>query len=81
MAPIYLEEDIKRYVPTILHMQLREGAGRDQHMFDVADPKSKTLIEIMKREWNGLPLSIRKSETLTSFKRKLKSTLISEMEA
>ena len=78
-APMYLEEEVTRFTPNIRHMQLREGSGRDKYMFVVTDPKSKSLMERMKREWNSLPLTIRKCPTLTSFKKKLKSHLMSSI--
>ena len=78
-APLYLEEKVERFTPTIQHMQLREGAGRDKYMFEDNDPKSKTLVDLMKREWYKLPLNIRKITSISLFKKKLKSWLLLEV--
>ena len=81
ISPIYLENKIDRY-ETNLQMQLREGAGsRDGYMFDTKGPedlKCKTLLSKIKVEWNALPLTLRKNESLPAFKAKLKTKLFKD---
>ena len=58
-------------------MELRAGAGRDKSMFELLPLRKgrEVLFEKIKKEWNILPLQIRKIEKTELFKRKLKSYL------
>ena len=56
-------------------MALREGSGRDCYMFsiDTNEINSKILSTLIKREWNALPIDLRKCESTVAFKTKLKT--------
>ena len=56
-------------------MKSREGTGRDEFMFSESkeDMKKNHLILRIKREWNSLPLNIRKSSSVEIFKTRLKT--------
>ena len=79
IAPKYLYDDFPHYEP-IQQMRLREGAGRDIFMFqnDKNDINNKTFYSKLRSQWNNLPLSIRKCESLTSFKTRLKTELFAQ---
>ena len=54
-------------------MQLREGPGRDVFMFDEKNGEHcKSILTLIKKEWNKLPLSMRKISSISGFKAKLK---------
>ena len=78
VAPVYLEEKVQRFTPTITHMELREGSGRDPYMFETSLHKKNSIMDMMKLEWNKLPLNLRKCMTITTFKTKLKTHLMSQ---
>ena len=61
-------------------MMLREGQGRDRYMFDVDRHAMmrKDVLSLIINEWNGLPLSLRRTEAINSFKTGLKSKLFSD---
>ena len=75
-APDYLSNDFDHYEP-MQRMVLREGAGRDTYMFtrDNNDVKNQLLYSKIRDTWNILPLSIRKVQSLQTFKSKLKTQL------
>ena len=77
ISPLYFEDDFTRFIPTGT-MSLREGPGRDSFMFAINKNDSNHLTFLIKKEWNGLPIDIRKSESLTSFKSRLKTFLFSK---
>ena len=74
LAPNYLTDDFEKFSPTS-NMLLREGTGRDCFMFEIAsnEIRSKRLSTLIKKEWNSIPLDLRKCETKVSFKTKLKT--------
>ena len=78
LSPSYLNEDFKHFEPTTT-INLREGTGRDKAMFQRNFHRNErlTLFIRIKNEYNALPLHVRRSETLSMFKKKLKSFLIS----
>ena len=77
ISPSYLQEKCKRFKPTITHMQLREGPGRDVFMFDEKNGEHcKSILTLIKKEWNKLPLSMRKISSISGFKAKLKTHLM-----
>ena len=78
-APEYLIDEFTRFEPNI-HMMLREGQGRDRYMFDVDRHAMmrKDVLSLIINEWNGLPLSLRRTEAINSFKTGLKSKLFSD---
>ena len=63
LSPIYLQEDFHLFQKTTT-INLREGAGRDERMFDVtlAQRKKPTTETHIAVEWNGLPLQLRKEK-------------------
>ena len=78
-APEYLIDEFTHFEPNI-HMMLREGQGRDRYMFDVDRHAMmrKDVLSLIINEWNGLPLSLRRTEAINSFKTGLKSKLFSD---
>ena len=76
LSPSYLEENSKRFTPTLQHMQLREGTGRDVYMFVSKLQTDNSLTNSIHLHWNKLPLPIRKCTTISTFKKKLKSYLM-----
>ena len=76
-APTYLEDKIQRYKPTIQSMTLRTGPGRDTFMFTTGHNEKKSLINIIKTNWNNLPLELRKYNNTSTFKEKLKTHIMS----
>ena len=75
-APLYLLEKFNKHHPTTT-TNLRIGPGRDPFMFEINVPshKRETLIYKMKRQWNSLPIALRRAEGVESFKTKLKTRL------
>ena len=73
-APEYLIKDFSKFVPTS-QMHLREGPGRDRFMFDVNFKESvnRVLSIEIKKQWNSIPLHIRKSPSIECFKSRLKT--------
>ena len=76
LSPSYLQEGTKHFTPTLKHMQLREGSGRDVYMFETNRQMSTSIINAIQLHWNKLPLEIRKCTTVSMFKTKLKSYLM-----
>ena len=55
-------------------MNLRVGPGRDKNMFDIHRSTGRdTLTKRIKEEWNGLPLNLRVIDSISKFKRGLKT--------
>ena len=52
--------------------------GRDSLMLKIPEKKEKTIYYQMCICWNGLPINIRKAESLTCFKTKLKTFYFNE---
>ena len=79
VAPEYLNVEFEKHVPHQQRM-LRNGVGRDQHMFqtDKNDIKDKLLFSKIRQTWNHLPLQIRTLQALPTFKSKLKTKLFTE---
>jgi hypothetical protein len=78
-APAYFRNDFNKFIPTS-SMTLREGSGRDKFMFTI-DPhenKYKRLSTLIKRQWNDLPLDLRKCSCMETFKTRLKTRLFME---
>ncbi len=76
ISPAYLIEKFEVF-KTREYMKSREGIGRDDFMFCLclrAEDKDN-IICLIKKEWNSLPLQIRNSDSLSSFKCKLKTYL------
>ena len=74
LAPDYLMNMFSMFDPTC-NMELRQTSGRDSLMFKetLQENKTLTLSSKLKKEWNNLPLEIRKLKTLNSFKSNLKT--------
>ena len=79
-APSYLTEKFDKFVKTT-NITLRPTTGRDDFMFDenLNTRKSKNLVSKMKITWNSLPYDIRKLDSISLFKIKLKTKLLSEL--
>ena len=74
MAPQYLQDEFSMY--DIQHgFHLRVTSGRDTLMFQdtVEEQRGGSLSAKLKKEWNGLPLEIRKTTEISRFKSKLKT--------
>ena len=73
-APSYFEKDFQKFIPKGT-MMLREGSGRDKFMFSTTGgyDNAGRLSTLMIKEWNNLPLDIRKSSSLDIFKVRLKT--------
>ena len=58
-------------------LNLREGSGRDKFMFKIEVPKHKkeSIFYKIKKEWNSLPISLRKINNIPRFKKDLKTYL------
>ena len=78
-APSYLCNDFKKYIPTY-NMTLREGSGRDRYTYDIDSSlvRSRRLVILIMKEWNSLPLEIRRITSVSLFKNKLKTFLFSK---
>ena len=74
LAPKYLTGKFTKYHSTST-MSLRMVAGsRDEFMFDNKIPNGKEhFMYKIKKEWNNLPLEIRRCQTISIFKTKLKT--------
>ena len=73
ISPSYLSEDFHPFVATTT-MNLRVGPGRDKNMFDIHRSTGRdTLTKRIKEEWNGLPLNLRVIDSISKFKRGLKT--------
>ena len=79
-APLYLNDNFPKFKRTT-QIDLRQNTGRDDLTFsEEKNPwKSMTLFSKIKAHWNSLPYDIRNCKSLTLFKSKLKSKLLSEM--
>ena len=75
-SPNYLIADFNKFVPTS-NVVLREGFGRDKCMFSLNSGNvcQRRLSTLIKREWNSLPLTIRRCTLVESFKTQLKTHL------
>jgi hypothetical protein len=74
LSPDYLMDLFDDFVPTT-STQLRVGMGRDQTMFARWDKSYNDNLIFCKlvTTWNNLPYNLRKIETITEFKTKLKT--------
>ena len=74
ISPNYITEQFEAF-KTREYMKSRTGIGRDDCMFSMEkeDFRNKNLISLIKKEWYDLPFSLRKCDSLTSFKSKLKT--------
>ena len=79
LSPTYLHDEFETFVVREM-MKSREGTGRDEFMFSESkeDMKKNHLILRIKREWNSLPLNIRKSSSVEIFKTRLKTLLFTK---
>ena len=77
-APQVLIDDFLKFTPTST-MNLRDGSGRDKFMFSIdgSNLNSSRLTTLIKKQWNSLPIAIRKITTISTFKSKLKAFLFS----
>ena len=77
-TPTYFKDDFNRFISTS-NMTLREGCGRDEFMFTIDGNtiRSKKLSILIIKEWNTLPINLRKVTQISLFKTKLKSLLFS----
>ena len=75
LAPGYLTQHFERYQPSS-DVNLRQ-VGRDSHMFvtTLQDYKKDNIFSGIKLEWNSLPLEIRTIQSLSVFKRNLKTEM------
>ena len=73
-APFYLVEKFPKFVPTSIR-NLRVGKGRDRWMFTMEKPISEktTTNDLIKKEWNKLPIDLRIEKSLSRFKSSLKA--------
>ena len=74
-APSYLTQHFIKYKPST-GISLRQ-VGRDPYMFvtEMSDYKVKNILSGIRIEWNNLPVTMRKEESLTLFKIQLKTWL------
>jgi hypothetical protein len=74
IAPSYLSDDFATFTPTT-SINLRIGRGRDVYMFqnEKTATRKTTLVHNIKEEWNCLPLHLRNTESISIFKKKLKT--------
>ena len=79
LAPHYLTKYFSKFTPST-QINLRKTSGRDDHMFslDLNTVKSKNLLSIIKIEWNSLPCDLRKCDSYSLFKTKLKTKLFTD---
>ena len=79
-APIYLCEKFDKFKKTT-NIKLRETSGRDAFMFhaDLNTHKANNLMAKITITWNTLPYDLRKLESVSLFKSKLKTKLLSEI--
>ena len=76
-TPTFFLDDITKFVSTS-NMTLREVSGsRDDHTFSIDGKrnKEKRLTTLIIREWNSLPLQLRRVAEISLFKSKLKTLL------
>jgi hypothetical protein len=73
MAPLYLADKTQTFQP-MYDKPMRQGCERDELMFEcnLSMIKSATWISKMMREWNQLPVELRFSRDIETFKAKLK---------
>ena len=73
-APSYLVEHFPTFIPTTT-TNLRVGRGRDRLMFSTEKPANskKTINDLIKKEWNKLPMELRAEKSLNLFKSRLKA--------
>ena len=75
ISPGYLTQHFARFEPST-DINLR-NVGRDTFMFetDMNDYRTKNIIAGVKLEWNKLPETMREEQSLSLFKKQLKTHL------
>ena len=76
ISPMHLLDTFQKYERR--HgISLRMGSGRDDFMFkdELPEHKKESIQYKMKRQWNSLPMKIRKINNLEQFKIQLKTHL------
>ena len=66
LAPTYLSEIMNFHTPAL-------RGGRDELLLDIPTKKERTIFYEMCVSWNALPLLIRKTETVSEFKKLTKT--------
>ena len=77
LSPRHFGENFQRFV-RVGNINLRTESGRDKYTFKMDDTpanEKETIYYKMKKEWNSLPISIRKIENIKFFKPQLKAHL------
>ena len=79
-APEYLSAEFQHFIPQ-LEMTLRREVGRDDYMFDTQHDsfKFKQIYFQVRQQWNALPLRLRECDSISVFKKRLKTKLFSEL--
>ena len=75
-TPTFFLDDFITFVPTS-SMTLREGFGRDSFMFSIdgSEMNKQNITYLITKQWNSLPLQLRKITEISSFKKFLKTYL------
>jgi hypothetical protein len=78
-APQYIQEKFELFEPTTT-IEFRSGSGRDRLMFkeSLKEQSMGTLYAKVIKEWNRLPLKLRKIQHIDTFKSNLKTFLFQE---